>query len=310
MTAIAADVGGGGTWPVVVTTATAGIWATGRGGRVGAPLTAVDARIEVLWPHGWLPVAEATRANLSLRLFRPDSLEPPPCNWQPRVQLWEARDNEPARLLALAQPRRHGDAYAALWDVNEIDISHAQQSDARLYYMVRVEGMPTRSTVWTHGADPRTYYPLPLWPQAAAKTMPAQIDARISVVWPHDVAGRLQVVEEAELANVRAALYQSGSLVSVPPAKDLTVRLMGSLDNGVGQNLGIGVMHVISATSFIYPVWDFDNIDVSASRTARSHWTFWVEVEGHVTASNIWVHGLDARTYLPQVDEPIMGCRP
>lgn len=310
VTAIAADVGGGGVWPVIVATATAGIWATGRGGRAGAPLSAVDARIEVLWPHGWLPITEATRANLSLRLFRPNSLEPPPCNWRPRVQLWEARDNEPARLLAFAQPRRHGDAYAALWDVNEIDISHAQRPDARLYYMVRVEGMPTRSTVWTHGADPRTYYPLPVWPQAAAKTMPAQIDARISVVWPHDVAGRLQIVEEADLANVRVALYQSGSLISVPPAKDLTVRLMGSLDNGVGQDLGIGVMRVISATSFTYPVWDFDNIDVSASRTARSHWTFWVEVEGHATASNVWVHGLDARTYLPQVDEPIMGCRP
>jgi hypothetical protein len=61
---------------------------------------------------------------------------------------------------------------------------------------------------------------------------------------------------------------------------------------------------------FSYPVWDFDNIDVSAARDPRSRWTFWVEVDGRLTYSNVWIHGIDGRTYFPVVDQPIVGCRP
>jgi len=269
----------------------------------------VDARIEIVWPHGWASVEQATRANLSLRLFRPDSLEPTPCGWAPPVEIWEARDSEPGHKLTQAQPRQVGNTQATLWDVNDLDVSYAQKREAKLYYWVRIPGVITRTSVWAHAADPRTYYPQPAWPTAISTTMPIALDARVLVVWPHDAAGRFQPVEKADLANVRVALYRPGTLTSIPPAPDLTVRLVGSLDNGVRRTIGIGQMRTIQ-DGFSYPVWDFDNVDVSAARDPRSRWTFWVEVDGHMTYSNVWMHGVDARTYFPAVDQPIVGCRP
>ncbi len=295
---------------VIVATQMAGIWA-GRRGYRQTPPSAVDARIEILWPQGWAPVAQAMRANLSLRLFWPDSLEPTPCGWTPPVEIWEARDNEPAQRLQQARPRRIGDALAGLWDANDLDVSHAQRPEARLYYLVRVPDVTTRTSVWAHAADSRTYYPRPAHPTAVSDVMPTggELDARILVVWPHDAAGRPQPVEEAELVNVRAALYLPGTLTSIPPEPRLTVRLMGALDNGVGRALGIGQMRVMSGPSS-YPVWEFDNVDVSAIRHTRSHWAFWLEVDGYLTRSNLWVHGANAQTDYPTPDQPIVGCRP
>ncbi|MCS7221598.1 MAG: YCF48-related protein [Anaerolineae bacterium] len=295
---------------VVVATQMAGVWA-GRRSTRQTPPSAVDARIEILWPQGWAPVAQATRANLSLRLFQPDSLEPVPCGWMPPVEIWEARDNEPARRLRQARPRRIGDALSSLWDANDLDVSHAQRPEARLYYIVRVPNVITRTSVWAHAADSRTYYPRPAQPTAVSNVMPTggELDARILIVWPHDAAGRPQPVEEAELVNVRAALYLPGTLTSIPPEPRLTVRLMGALNNEVGRVLGIGRMRLMSAP-LSYPVWEFDNVDVSAIRHTRSYWTFWLEVDGYLTRSNLWVHGTDARTNYPKPDQPIVGCRP
>ncbi|NOZ27545.1 MAG: hypothetical protein GXP39_05760 [Chloroflexi bacterium] len=295
---------------VVVGTSHAGIWASGQPGSESPSPEAVDARIEIVWPHGWAPVAEATRANMSLRLFYPDSLEPVPCGWEPRVEIWEARDSEPARFLAQARRRPIGDALSTMWDLNDMDVSYAQRPDAKLYYLVRVPDAITRTSMWAHAADPRTYYPQPTWPSAVATAMPEkEIDARILVVWPHDTRGRPRSVEEADLANVRVGLYLPGTFTSIPPERDLVVRLIGALDNGIGRTVGIGHMR-IATNGFSYPVWDFDNIDVSAARDGRSRWAFWVEVDGYVTRSNVWVHGVDARTRFPIMDQPIVGCRP
>ncbi len=294
---------------LLIATATAGIWISGRAGQPSPPPEAVDARIEIVWPHDWAPVAQATRANLSLRLFYPNSLEPVPCGWNPTVEVWEARDSDPARPLAIARRRPIGDAQSSLWDVNDIDVSYAQQPEAKLYYLVRVPDVQTRTSVWAHAADPRTYYPQPAWPTSVAITMPEEIDARILVVWPHDRQGYPQPVAEADLVNVRVALYWPGTNQSIPPQPDLRVRLMGSLNNGIGRVIGIGHMRIAS-DGITYPVWDFDNIDVRAARDPQAHWAFWVEVEGYTTYSNIWMHGIDARTYFPIADQPIVGCRP
>ena len=56
-----------------------------------APPQMVDARIEILWPHDYAPVSEASQANLGMRLYDSRSQEPPPCAWQPTVEVWMAR---------------------------------------------------------------------------------------------------------------------------------------------------------------------------------------------------------------------------
>ncbi|MCD6290353.1 MAG: hypothetical protein J7M34_07605 [Anaerolineae bacterium] len=295
---------------LLVATARAGLWANDRGERKQPPLEELDARIEIVWPHGGAPVAQATQANLSLRLFRPNSLEPIPCGWKGAVEVWEARDSEPAHLLAHALRRQLGDALTALWDVNDINVSHAQQPKGKLYFLARVPGIRTHTSMWAHASDPRTYYPEPPHPTAMATSMPKDtLDARILVVWPHDITGRPRPVQEADLANIRVGLYQPGTLIAIPPNPDLTVRLIGALDNGIGRTVGIGHMRIVS-DGITYPVWEFDNVDVSAARSPHMHWAFWIEVEGYKTRSNVWVHGVDARTQFPLMDQPIVGCRP
>lgn len=294
---------------VIASTKMAGVWATFAEATPSPEPSAVDARIEILWPHGWASVDQATRANLTARVFYPDSLEPVPCRYDRSVEVWEAKDSQPAARIGVARPRTGAAGWTALWDLNDVDVSYAQRPEAKLYYLLRVPGVATRSTVWAHAADARTYYPLPAWPDSVAAELPVrQIDARILIVWPHDRQGRQASVQQAELANIRVALYHPGTLQSVPGRPELKVRLYGALDNGVGRLLGQGQLRVVADRGI--PVWDFDNIDVSAARDGRSRWAFWVEVEGYETRSNVWIHGVDARTFLPQADEPIVGCRP
>jgi hypothetical protein len=53
-----------------------------------------------------------------------------------------------------------------------------------------------------------------------------------------------------------------------------------------------------------FPVWDFNDVDVSLARDAANKLTFFVTVDGVRTLHNIWVHAADARTIFPQQDVP------
>ena len=47
------------------------------------------------------------------------------------------------------------------WDFNDVDISAARDPLNRIYFWVSVDGVPTDSNVWAHGADARTIFPQP-----------------------------------------------------------------------------------------------------------------------------------------------------
>jgi hypothetical protein len=53
-----------------------------------------------------------------------------------------------------------------------------------------------------------------------------------------------------------------------------------------------------------FPVWDFNDVDVSQARDAANKLAFFVTVDGVQTLHNIWVHAADARTIFPQQDVP------
>ncbi|MBX6771614.1 MAG: hypothetical protein IRY83_07800 [Chloroflexi bacterium] len=129
---------------------------------------------------------------------------------------------------------------------------------------------------------------------------PAKTDTKIEIVWPQGN----RPVSQATRANITAAMFAHGTTTSVSPSFSGTLRLWRSLNNGVGEPVATGVKRLAQAGSFSYPVWDFNDVDVSAARDPKNKYYFWVTIDGQATNSNIWAHGADARTYFPQQDVP------
>ena len=316
---------------VLMGTATVGVWALRPNAQpvAKAPTVAatkavtgragVDARIEVVWPHDWAPVTEADRANIGLRLFMPGSLMPPACGWQPKTTVWQAANTEPVEPLGLAQQRSVDGQPFPYWNLNDVDVSRAQDPNQKLYFMVRVEGVDTASSVWAHGADPRTYFPQPDVPSGTAANAPNAVDARIQIVWPHDEAGNPRSVREGVLANVLVTFFEHGTRLSVPVGwQPAGITLYGAWDQEVGKPLARkAVVSTRQAGAISYPVWEFNNIPVEravipadAAEGSGATLYLWVMADGVQTYPNIWAHGADSRTYFPAMDEPIQGCVP
>jgi photosystem II stability/assembly factor-like uncharacterized protein len=315
---------------LLIGTATAGVWALRPEPQPSPAPQAVDARIEILWPHDWKPVTEAKLANLGLRLFMPDSLLPSPCAWEPEVTVWQAVDNEPAAPLKTTTQRSVDGQPFPFWELNDLDVSLANDPKHKLYFMVKVAGTDTATSVWAHGADPRTYFPQQDVPTGIATGPIDAVDTRIQIVWPHDALGQVRPVAEGTYANVAVAVFKHGTRLSVPVSwEPAGLTLYGAWDQEAGQPLArIGIVQVRQAGAITYPVWEFNNIPVARATTPLTpqgtpgssgsstpahrldKLYLWVVAEGVDTYPTIWTHGTDARTFFPTKDEPIQGCVP
>ena len=274
-------------------------------------LPAVDARIVILWPHGDAPVAEAGLANLTAYLTFPNSRVAVPCDFAPTVTLWRALNNEPAGPIATGVRRlaEFGGRLVPVWDFNDVDVSAARDPRNKLYFTLQVAGYPYRANVWVHGVDARTFMPQQIQPeghiQVTADTAPAELDARLQILWPHGGAP----VAEANLANLTADLFRRGTRLRLTPKPagntwQPAVWLLRAVNNGVGQRVARGVLRRDGDGAR----WDFNDVDVSPARDPSSKLHFWVEVDGVRTCSNFWTHGVDARTYFPNPDLLLGDC--
>ena len=271
------------------------------------PLTAVDAKIEIVWPHGGVPVTEAQLANISAFLFRPGTEQSVPCDWEPTVRLWGALDAEPARLIATGKKRlatQDGRVFPT-WDFDDVDVSAARDPRHKLYFYLTVDGVATANNVWSHGADARTYFPDQDVPTGVGAVTEA--DAKVEIVWPHR-NGVVAPVQEATKANVTVMVFQRGSLVSATPDWKGAVTLYRSLNGEPGEAVGTGQKRIVEKNGLRYPVWDFFDIDVSAASDPQNKYYFWARIEDVPTHSNVWSHGADARTYFPHMDLPLPAC--
>ncbi len=278
-----------------------------------APPAEVDLRIEIFWPHDFAPVTKAKLANLGLRLYRARSLEPPPCAWSPDISIWQAKDAEPLRKLGFADHRHVEGHPFPFWTMNDLDVTWANDPAHQLIYLAKITpGLADGyGSVWVHAADARTYLPDPPSPEGLAPAGVTEIDGRILVVWPHDARGRFAPPEEADLANISAVLFQRDTLLALRE-EDLPERvwLIGALDNQIGRRLAVGKPRTVEGDGFRYTVYDFNDIDVSLARDPAHRWAFWLEAPGADITSNVWIHGVDARTIAPKMTEPITTCRP
>jgi hypothetical protein len=138
-------------------------------GVVSGQPEAVDARIEVVWPHDDLPVAEATLANITGFLFDSGTKQaiPPDLGWSPAVRLHrsqnvETETVEAAQTAPIGASRvitsENGVAFLA-WDFDNIDVSSAQDSLNKIYFWLSVDDEVSYPNVWAHGANTPTIFP-------------------------------------------------------------------------------------------------------------------------------------------------------
>jgi len=274
--------------------------------------TMVQAKIEIVWPHEGAPVEKAERANITAFLFTDAAGHVPPCDWEPSVRLWAALDAEPARFIKLGEKRfmRYAGRRFPVWDFNDVDVSAARDPAHKLTFFVTVDEVPTAHNIWTHAIDARTIFPRADVPTGLVDAVPAAVDAKIQIVWPHDNAP----VDQAEKANITAVLFRHGTKEAIPPELGWkpTVRLYAALNTEVGPVEGegmIGTPRAVTAGGFTYLVWDFNDVDVSAARDPLNKIYFWVGVDDVPTYPNVWAHGADARTIFPRPDVPAESCQ-
>lgn len=122
---------------------------------------AVDARIEIVWPHGNAPVEKAERVNLTAMLLQPGTLVSVPPDWSPTVRLLRSLNDGVAREAALGSKRivQDGELAYPVWDFNDLGVLEAQDPANTYYFRLSVDGVTTYSNVWTHGQDGRTFFP-------------------------------------------------------------------------------------------------------------------------------------------------------
>ena len=303
---------------VLIGAANAGVWVWRPAGAAdptaprAEPPTAFDARIELVWPHGGAGVTEAQRANIGLRIFARHSLEPAPCGWSSPVVIWQAMNNSPAELLAEAVPRAVDGQPFPFWELNNVDVSRATDTGNKIYFMVRSNRPDLATSIWAHGADPRTYFPQQDVPSGLATAPIGAIDARIQIVWPHDGAGNERPPAEATHINVAVVLFKHGTRLSVPVGwQPPGMTLYGAWNHQVGRPLTRAATPTVRTAGVVtYPAWEFNNVPAAQARDGTNRLYLWVQLDDIETYPNIWAHGADARTIFPKPDEPIRGCNP
>jgi hypothetical protein len=81
------------------------------------------------------------------------------------------------------------------------------------------------------------------------------------------------------------------------------VTLRARIDNGPDQNIGIGYKAMVRQGDLTYPVWQFDNVPVSAARQGRTI-TFSVNVDGKPVIPEYYEYSAPPPLSSPSPDSP------
>lgn len=119
--------------------------------------------------------------------------------------------------------------------------------------------------------------------------------AKIEILWPH---GGLPP-NQASLANLTAYLFLDDALDPVACTWDPTVRLWQSVNGEPARPVAVGARRLVTQADRTFPVWDFNNVDVSGARDPANTLFFFVTVDGTTTRHNVWSHGIS-----PTVEPP------
>ncbi len=303
---------------------------------------AVDAKVEVVWPHDEQgrerPVSEAPLANVLVYLFERGTLNPVSCSFPNTVELqWAfnlvgkdgaSATQSPAHqgpgtavqsVIGRREMREVGGKRFPVWVFNDVPVYFVQARDAfdparsKMFFTVRVDGVDFRTNVWAHGTDPLTYLPQHTVPSVIMHPTLDVADPLIQVVWPHDANGDARPVSEASLVNVGVDIFEHPLSPSIRNTVrfgfDKPVRLLRSMNDGFLEPLKTADQ-VITMTNpskilpISWPRWVFNDVDVSAAQNPANKYFFAVQIDGVETHTTIWSHGANARTIFPQIEVP------
>jgi hypothetical protein len=312
---------------------------------------AIDAKIEIVWPHdaagNKAPVASAPLVNVEVYLFQRSTLNPVGCAFANTVTLRWAQnfrgyyDLPPYGGFGQLNPTGHAvPVYAPsegvvgqrttrtvngktfpVWVFNDVPVASTAVASAKpasyaTYFVVDVNGADYRTNVWAHSADPRTYLPNQLTPQAGTAATPAAVDALFQVVSPHNTHGNPAAVAQAPLANVAVDLFQhpipfwgmtQGTATVLTTDLRPRVWLLRALNDGYLERVKPADQTITYHGYAVWPRYEFDDIDVSAAQNPLNRYYFAVQVDGVAAHTTIWAHGADARTSFPRRDVPASG---
>lgn len=272
--------------------------------------TAIDAKVEIVFPHDAAgnaqPVTGAPLANIGVDLFSPGTLAPVACNFPNTVRLFRSINNQPAQSIAVGERQvltMDGTTFPQ-WVFNNVDVSPAIDPNNKVFFFVQIDGISTNSNTWSHAADPRTFFPQQDVPSGVGPAG-ASLDAKIEIVFPHDVLGNPRPVTEATLVNLGIDLFNSGTLQSVSADFNSPVRLIRSLNTNVAAPLpGVGQRMIVTTGGVSHPRWVFNNVDVTQATQPPNNYSFRAVVDGMTSFPNVWVHGAESRTIFPLMDVP------
>ena len=132
------------------------------------PIDALDARIEIVWPHDAQGNARQTAtgayANVGVALFKHGTRLSVPVSWRPAgltlYGAWNQDIGRPLKREAVKQVRQSGAVAYPMWEFLNIPVAMAADPANKLFLWVVIDGVETYPTIWTHGADARTYFPI------------------------------------------------------------------------------------------------------------------------------------------------------
>jgi hypothetical protein len=295
-------------------------------------LDGVDAKIEIVFPHGAdgqpRPVETAPQVNVEVYLFKRGTKTPVDCSFDTPVILRWAENRYgvstliPAHDDALSVRNKTGEKVMRkingvrfpAWVFNDIDVSQAIfNSRNQYYFFAEVKGQDYRTNVWAHGIDARTYLPTVQATRSAYGEKLTLADAYIDILWPKDEAGRGRPVNEAPLANIGVRLEQHGDNQVGPKSDaDIELQLWRALNDGYlildtkSQAQRRDGETRLGGTK--EPWWDFNNVDVSDAIDPNNRIFFTVKSRDLPLHTTVWVHGADSRTFFPHTDTPLSSC--
>ncbi|HPL28810.1 MAG TPA: hypothetical protein PLG21_12225 [Anaerolineae bacterium] len=264
-------------------------------------------RISIVWPHDGQghPTSVEQSRMVNVSVWPSNQVA---CCQNPGFRLLVAKDNEPAQIVyqegQVIERPAGGVTFPSL-EFNNIPADLADNPSASYRFVVLGED----TNVWVHAADPRTIFPQQVVPTGYSEPRPLQVDARIQVVWPHDVQGRLCPVAEAPLVNIAVDLFAHSTLNSVP--LDYEPHVLGlRIAQGNGPlTLQPGLLPqkiTYTANGQAFPRWVFNNVPVEPGQPYHFAPYVYEDLATDLPSwsCTIWTHAANARTLLPNPRPP------
>ena len=137
--------------------------------------------------------------------------------------------------------------------------------------------------------------------QVRTDLAPRQVEARIGILWPHGGADPAQ----ASFANLTATLLREDG-ASPACSWEPNVTLWAAIGTEPAKPVAQGKRRIMEENGIRYPVYDFNDVDVRATRERNVPIHFFVQVEGIQTAVNVWTHAGTGQ-FVPTVRPELEG---